>query len=297
MTIPTAENSGTYRLGDREVHRLGYGAMQLAGPHVMGPPADRDAAVAVLRRAVELGVDHIDTSDYYGPTVVNELIREALHPYPENLIIVTKVGARRDADGGWPEALDPDDLRRAVQENIDHLGVEALDVVNLRMPGFAEPVQRSLAEPFEALAALQQEGLVRHLGISNVTPQMFAEARSIAPVACVQNHYNLVHRADDPLIDALAREGIPYTPFFPLGGFSPLESAALETVARRLETSPMQVALAWLLARSPNLLLIPGTSSIAHLEENLQAGARVLGPAELDELDRIGGTGGPVVDL
>ncbi|MCZ2857699.1 oxidoreductase [Blastococcus sp. VKM Ac-2987] len=300
MTLPTAESSGTYRLGDREVHRLGYGAMQLAGPHVMGPPADRDAAVAVLRRAVELGVDHVDTSDYYGPTVVNELIREALHPYPEGLVIVTKVGARRDADGGWPEALDAADLRRAVQENIDHLGVEALDVVNLRMPGFAEPVQRSLAEPFEALAAMQQEGLVRHLGVSNVTPQMFAEARAIAPVACVQNHYNLVHRADDPLIDALAREGIPYTPFFPLGGFTPLQSAALETVARRLETTPMQVALSWLLARSPNLLLIPGTSSVAHLEENVQAGARVLGPAELDELDRIGGTGGtggPVVDL
>jgi pyridoxine 4-dehydrogenase len=293
MTTTTAEKSGSYRLGDREVHRLGYGAMQLAGPHVMGPPADRDAAIAVLRRAVELGVDHIDTSDYYGPTVVNELIREALHPYPDELVIVTKVGARRDADGGWPEALAPDDLRRAVQENIDHLGVEALDVVNLRMPGFAEPVQRSLAEPFEALAAMRQEGLVRHLGVSNVTPQMFAEAQSIAPVVCVQNHYNLVHRADDPMIDALAREGVAYTPFFPLGGFSPLQSAALETVARRLETTPMQVALTWLLARSPNLLLIPGTSSVVHLEENLQAAARVVGPEELAELDRIGGTGEP----
>ena len=267
--------------------------MQLAGPHVMGPPADRDAAIAVLRRAVEIGVDHIDTSDYYGPTVVNELIREALHPYPEDLVLVTKVGARRDADGGWPEALDPDDLRRAVQENIAHLGVDALDVVNLRMPGFAEPVERSLAEPFEALAAMQQEGLVRHLGVSNVTTQMLAEARSIAPVVCVQNHYNLVHRHDDPMIDALAGENIAYTPFFPLGGFSPLQSAALETVARRLETTPKQVALAWLLARSPNLLLIPGTSSVAHLEENLQAAARVLGPEELAELDRIGGTGEP----
>jgi pyridoxine 4-dehydrogenase len=293
MTTTTAEKSGSQLLGDREVRRLGYGAMQLAGPHVLGPPADRDAAIAVLRRAVELGVNHIDTSDYYGPTVVNELIREALHPYPEDLVIVTKVGARRDADGGWPEALEPDDLRRAVQENIEHLGVDALDVVNLRMPGFAEPVQRSLAEPFEALAAMQQEGLVRHLGISNVTPQMYAEARGIAPVVCVQNHYNLVHRADDPLIDALARDGVAYTPFFPLGGFSPLQSAALDTVARRLETTPMQVALAWLLARSPNLLLIPGTSSVAHLEENLQAAARVLGPEELAELDRIGGTGEP----
>ncbi|MCF6506939.1 oxidoreductase [Blastococcus sp. MG754426] len=289
----TAEKSGSYRLGDREVHRIGYGAMQLTGPHVMGPPADREAAIAVLRRAVELGVDHIDTSDYYGPTVVNELIREALHPYPDDLVIVTKVGARRDADGGWPEALAPDDLRRAVEENIDHLGVEALDVVNLRMPGFAEPVERSLAEPFEALAAMQQEGLVRHLGVSNVTPQMFAEAQSIAPVVCVQNHYNLVHRHDDPMIDALAREGIAYTPFFPLGGFTPLQSAALETVARRLGTTPKQVALTWLLARSPNLLLIPGTSSVAHLEENLQAAARVLGPEELAELDRIGGTGEP----
>jgi pyridoxine 4-dehydrogenase len=297
MTITTAEESGAYRLGDREVFRLGYGAMQLTGPHVMGPPADRDAALAVLRRAVELGVNHIDTSDYYGPVVVNELIREALHPYPDDLVVVTKVGARRDADGGWPEALDPDDLRRAVQENIDHLGVEALDVVNLRMPGFAEPVQRSLAEPFEALAAMQREGLVRHLGVSNVTPQMYAEARAIAPVVCVQNHYNLVHRADDPLIDALARDGVAYTPFFPLGGFTPLQSAALETVARRLETTPMQVALTWLLARSPNLLLIPGTSSVAHLEENLQAAARVLGPVELAELDRIGGSGEPDVDL
>ncbi|RZU30582.1 oxidoreductase [Blastococcus saxobsidens] len=297
MTTTTAEKSGSYRLGDREVHRLGYGAMQLAGPHVMGPPADRDAAIAVLRRAVELGVDHIDTSDYYGPTVVNELIREALHPYPEGLVVVTKVGARRTEDGGWPEALDPDDLRRAVHENLEHLGVESLDVVNLRMPGFAEPVERSLAEPFEALAALRQEGLVRHLGVSNVTPQMYAEARAIAPVVCVQNHYNLVHRADDPLIDALARDGVAYTPFFPLGGFSRLQSAALNTVARRLETTPLQVALAWLLARSPNLLLIPGTSSVAHLEENLQAAARVLGPAELEELDRIGGTGEPDVDL
>jgi len=297
MTTTTAEKSGSYRLGDREVHRLGFGAMRLAGPRVMGPPADRDAAIAVLRRAVELGVDHIDTSDYYGPAVVNELIREALHPYPEDLVIVTKVGARRTEDGGMPEALDPDDLRRAVQENIDHLGVDALDVVNLRMPGFTDPVERSLAEPFEALAAMRQEGLVRHLGVSNVTPQMLAEARAIAPVVCVQNHYNLAHRADDPLIDALAREGIAYTPFFPLGGGDGVRSAALDTVARRLETTPRQVVLAWLLARSPNLLLIPGTTSVAHLEENLQAAARVLGPAELRELDRIGGSGEPDVDL
>jgi pyridoxine 4-dehydrogenase len=287
----TAEKSGSYPLGDRSVNRLGYGAMQLAGPHVMGPPADRDAAIAVLRRAVELGVDHIDTSDYYGPYVTNELIREALHPYPDELTIVTKVGARRPADGAWPEALSPDELRQAVHDNLDHLGVDVLDVVNLRLPGFAEPVESSLAEPFEALVAMQDEGLIRHLGISNVTTQMFAEAQSIGRVVCVQNHYNLVHRVDDPLIDALAREGIAYVPFFPLGGFTPLQSAALETVARRLETTPMEVALAWLLARSPNLLLIPGTSSVAHLEENLESAARVLGPVELKELDEIGGTG------
>jgi pyridoxine 4-dehydrogenase len=291
MTTITAEKSGEFALGDRTVHRIGYGAMQLAGPHVMGAPADRDGAVAVLRRAVELGVNHIDTSDYYGPHVTNEIIREALHPYPEDLTIVTKVGAERTPAGEWPEALTPEQLRRAVHDNLDHLGVDAMHVVNLRMPGFAAPVERSLAEPFEALAEMQQEGLIRHLGVSNVTPQMLAEAQAIAPVVCVQNHYNLVHRDDDPLIDALAAEGIAYVPFFPLGGFSPIQSAALETVARRLETTPMQVALAWLLARSPNLLLIPGTKSIAHLEQNLEAAARLLGPVELEELDRIGGTG------
>src|SRR5918912_2987921 len=292
MTV-TAEKSGQFLLGDRTVHRMGYGTMKLSGPHVMGPPADRDGAIAVLRRAVELGVDHIDTSDYYGPHVTNELIRQALHPYPEELTIVTKVGARRTPDGAWPEALSPGELRGAVQDNLEHLGLDVLDVVNLRMPGFAEPVERSLAEPFETLAELQQQGVIRHLGVSNVTPQMLAEARSIAPVVCVQNHYNLVHRDDDPVVDALAREGVAYVPFFPLGGFTPLQSAALETVARRLETTPMQVALAWLLARSPNLLLIPGTSSVEHLEENLQAAARVLGPVELEELDRIGGPGEP----
>jgi aryl-alcohol dehydrogenase-like predicted oxidoreductase len=297
MTIGSAEPSGSYPLGDRTVFRLGYGAMQLAGPHVMGPPADRDEAIAVLRRAVELGVNHIDTSDYYGPHAVNELIREALHPYPEELVVVTKVGARRTPEGGWPEALSAGELRSAVEDNLRNLGVDAIDVVNLRMPGFAAPEERSLAEPFEALAQLQQEGLVRHLGVSNVTTQMLAEAQAIAPVVCVQNHYNLVHRDDDPVIDALAREDIAYVPFFPLGGFTPLQSAALETVARRLETTPMQVALTWLLARSPNVLLIPGTSSVAHLEENMVASARELGPLELQELDRIGGTGEPDVDL
>ncbi|MFW3171402.1 oxidoreductase [Geodermatophilus sp. CPCC 206100] len=293
MTTFTAERSGQFPLGGRSVHRLGYGAMQLAGPHVMGPPADRAAAVAVLRRAVELGVDHVDTSDYYGPHVTNEIIREALHPYPEDLVLVTKVGARRTPDGGWPEALSPAELRSAVEDNCRNLGVEALDVVNLRMPGVHGTVERSLAEPFGELAAMQQEGLIRHLGVSHVTTQQLAEAQAIAPVVCVQNHYNLVHRQDDAMIDALAREGIPYVPYFPLGGFSPLQSAALETVARRLEASPMQVALAWLLARSPNLLLIPGTSSVGHLEENLTAAALVLGPRELAELDAIGGTPTP----
>jgi aryl-alcohol dehydrogenase-like predicted oxidoreductase len=287
----TAEQSGQYTLGDRTVHRIGYGAMQLSGPHVMGPPADRDGAIAVLRRAIELGVDHIDTSDYYGPHVTNEIIREALHPYPEHLTLVTKVGARRTPDGEWPEALGADELRQAVHDNLDHLGVDAMDVVNLRMPGFAAPVQRSLAEPMETLAELQQQGLIKHIGVSNVTSQMVAEAQGIAPVVGVQNHYNLVHRDDDPLVDALATDGIAYVPFFPLGGFTPIQSAALDTVARRLETTPMQVALAWLLARSPNLVLIPGTTSVAHLEENLQAAARGLGPEELAELDRIGGTG------
>jgi pyridoxine 4-dehydrogenase len=293
MSTITAERSGRFPLGDRSVNRLGYGAMQLVGPHVMGPPADRAAAVAVLRRAVELGVDHVDTSDYYGPHVTNEIIREALHPYPDDLVVVTKVGARRTPDGGWPEALSPGELRSAVEDNLRNLGLDVLDVVNLRMPGFPEPVERSLAEPFEALAAMQDEGLIRHLGVSNVTTQQVAEAQSIARVVCVQNHYNVVHRHDDPMIDALDREGIAYVPYFPLGGFASLQSLALETVARRLDASPMQVALAWALARSPNLLSIPGTSSVAHLEENLTAAALVLGPRELEELDDIGGTPAP----
>jgi pyridoxine 4-dehydrogenase len=285
-------SGGTLTLAaDLTITRMGYGAMQLAGPGVLGPPKDRDEALAVLRTVVELGITHIDTSDFYGPVVTNEIIREALHPYPDGLTIVTKVGARRTEDGHWPEALAPEELRQAVHDNLDHLGLDVLDVVNLRLPGFEAPVERSLAEPFEALVQLQEEGLIRHLGISNVTTQMFAEAQSIGRVVCVQNHYNLVHRDDDPLIDALAREDIAYVPFFPLGGFTPIQSRALETVARNLETTPMEIALAWLLARSPNLLLIPGTSSVAHLEENLESAARVLGPVELEELDRIGGTG------
>ena len=286
--MTTADKAGRFRLGDTEVNRLGYGAMQLAGPHVMGPPADRDGALAVLRRAVELGVDHIDTSDYYGPYVTNELIREALRPYPDDLVLVTKIGARRTPDGQWPEALEPDDLKRAVHENLERLGIDSIGAVNLRLPGFAEPVERSLAEPFEALAALQEEGLIGSLGVSNVTAAMVAEARSIAPVACVQNHYNLVHRHDDALIDSLAADGIAYVPFFPLGGFTPLQSEGLDAVARRLGVTAMQVALAWLLARSPNILLIPGTSSVAHLEENLAAAEIELERADLEELDRIG---------
>jgi pyridoxine 4-dehydrogenase len=275
---------------DLVLTRMGYGTMQLAGPHVMGPPRDRDEAIAVLREAVDRGVTHIDTSDYYGPFIVNEILREALHPYPDDLRIVTKVGCRRGEDGSWNLDTSPDELVREVHENLGRLGLETLDVVNLRV---SDDHDESLAEAFATLAKLQEQGLVRHLGVSNVSPAQLAEARAIAPVVCVQNHYNLVHRDDDPLIDALAREDIAYVPFFPLGGFTPLQSAALETVARRLEASPMQVALAWLLARSPNLLLIPGTSSVAHLEENLTAAALVLGPRELEELDDIGGTPAP----
>jgi aryl-alcohol dehydrogenase-like predicted oxidoreductase len=297
MTTTTAERSGQFALGDRTVNRMGHGAMQPAGPGVTGPPADRDAAVAVLRRAVELGVDHLHTSDHHGTHTTDQLVREALHPYPEQLTIVTEVGARRTPDGGWAEALSREELRQAVHDDLEHLGVDVLDVVDLRMPGSAAPVERSLAEPFGALAELQQEGLVRHLGVSNVTTQQFAEARAIAPVVCVRNRYHLLHRDDDAMVDALAREGIAFVPCAPLGGSTPLRSAALETVARRLETTPVQVALAWLLVRSPNVLVVPGTSSVAHLEENLQAAMRVLGPAELNELDRIGGTGEPDVDL
>ena len=283
----TAERSGEFRLGDRRVRRMGYGAMQLAGPHVFGPPADREGAIAVLRRAVELGVDHIDTSDYYGPYVTNEIIREALHPYPDDLTIVTKIGARRTADGAWPEALAPDEVRQALYDNLEHLGVDVIDVVNLRVPGFSEPVERSLAEPFETLAELQQQGLIRHLGVSNVTLQQLAEAQAIAPVVCVQNHYNLAHRHDDALIDQLAAAEIAYVPFFPLGGFSPLQSKTLSDAAAELGVTPMQLALAWLLRRAPNILLIPGTSSVAHLKENLAAAEIVLSDDVIRELDGV----------
>jgi aryl-alcohol dehydrogenase-like predicted oxidoreductase len=261
---------GTFVLGDRTVHRLGYGAMQLAGPHVMGPPRDRAAAIAVLREAVASGVDHIDTSDAYGPHVTNQIIREALHPYPEELVIVTKVGAERGASGSWDPAMSPAAIRNQVDENLRNLGVEALDVVNLRaMFDAMRPTEGSIAEPLGALVDLQREGKVRHIGLSNVTPRQVEEGRAMASIVCVQNHYNLAHRADDALIDRLAAAGIAYVPFFPLGGFTPLQSTALSDVATRLGLTPMQVALAWLLRRAPNVLLIPGTSRVEHLLENL----------------------------
>ncbi len=279
---------GTFTLApDLTVQRMGYGAMQLAGPGVFGPPADRNAAIGVLREAIDLGINHIDTSDYYGPYVTNELIREALHPYPADLHIVTKVGALRDAQGGWPSARAPHQLRQAVHENLEHLGLDALDVVNLRLGGYGGPEPGSVAEPFGTLAELQKEGLIRHLGVSNVSPEQFAEAQSIAPVVCVQNAYNIANRADDAFIDALSDQGVAYTPFFPLGGFSRLQSAELDAVAARLGSSPLAVALAWLLRRSPNILLIPGTSSAAHLRENVAAAALDLPADALAELDRI----------
>ena len=288
--MANALDAGTARLGDLEVPRMGYGAMQLAGPRVFGPPADPDRARRALRTAVELGVRHIDTSDYYGPYVVNELIRETLHPYPDDLVIVTKVGARRDDAGGWLPALGADDLRRAVEENLAHLGVDRLDVVNLRLIGSDVAV----AESFAALAGLREEGLIRHLGVSNVDAVQLAQAQSVAPVVCVQNMYNVADRGDDALVESCAEQGIAYVPYFPLGSaFAPFEAAGLETVAKRHEVSVHRVALAWLLARSPNLLLIPGTSSVAHLEENLAAGMLVLGPRELEDLDDIGGTPTP----
>lgn len=265
---------GTWRLGDLTVTRFGYGAMKLAGPWVMGPPTDHDGALAVLREAVELGITHIDTSDAYGPRITNRLIREALHPYPGSLHIVTKVGANRDEQGGWPTARQPQDLRKQVHENLQSLGVEFLDLVNMRMGDAQGPQAGSLAESFGTLVELQQQGLIRHLGVSNALPEQIAEARAIAPIVCVQNMYNLAHRHDDELIDQLATDGIAYVPFFPLGGFTPLQFEALSAMADRLKATPMSVALAWLLHRSPNILLIPGTSSILHLRDNI-AGAGI----------------------
>jgi pyridoxine 4-dehydrogenase len=270
---------------DLVLTRMGYGTMQLAGPHVMGPPRDRDEAIAVLREAVDRGVTHIDTSDFYGPFIVNEIVREALHPYPDDLRIVTKVGCRRGDDGSWNLDTSPDEIVREVHENLGRLGLETLDVVNLRV---SDDHDESLAEAFATLAKLQEEGLVRHLGVSNVSPAQLAEAREVAPVVCVQNLYNLVHRTDDDLVDHCAAEGIAYTSFFPLGGFSPLQSDTLASVAARIGATPQQTALAWLLQRSPTMLLIPGTSSREHLRENLAAADLVLPPEAVAELDAIG---------
>jgi pyridoxine 4-dehydrogenase len=279
--------AGTFRLGDRDVNRMGYGAMQLAGPGVFGPPKDRAAAIAVLRAAVAAGVDHIDTSDYYGPHVTNEIIREALHPYPDDLTIVTKVGAVRGADASWIPARTPAELEAGVRDNLRNLGIEAMDVVNLRLGGMVGPEEGSIEPAFTALAELRRKGLIRHLGLSNVTLAQLEEAERIAPIVCIQNQYNIVHRDDDAMIDALAEGGIAYVPFFPLGGFSPIQSARLESLAAGLGATAMQVALAWLLQRARNVLLIPGTSSLAHLEENLAAANLVLPVEDVAELDAI----------
>ena len=281
--------AGAFQVGDRTIDRLGYGAMQLAGPGVFGPPRDRERALAVLRAAVEAGVNHIDTSDFYGPHVVNQLIKEALHPYPDDLVIVTKVGARRGEDASWNPAMSPADLTKAVHDNLRNLDVDVIDVVNLRLMGKVHgPAEGSLEEPFSALAELQRQGLIRHLGLSNATPSQVEEARAIAPVVCVQNLYNLAHREDDAFVDQLGAVGIAYVPFFPLGGFSPLQSQALSDAAGELNVTPMQLALAWLLHRAPNILLIPGTSSLAHLRENLAAGAIEIPDAVMARLDAVG---------
>jgi len=288
MTSDISHLGGTYTLADGlTLTRMGYGAMQLAGPGVFGPPADRDGAVAVLREVVKAGVNHIDTSDYYGPRVTNQIIKEALHPYPDSLHLVTKVGARRDEKGGWPHARSPEELRQAVYDNLENLGVDAMDVVNLRMGGFSAPEPGSLREQFTALAQLQQEGVVRHLGLSTVSAEQVAEAQSIAPVVCVQNFYNIANRDDDELIDSLESQGIAYVPYFPLGGFTPLQSDVLAAVARRRDVAPMAVALAWLLQRSPNILLIPGTSSVEHFHDNLTGASLRLSPEDVTELDTI----------
>nr|WP_318381620.1 aldo/keto reductase family oxidoreductase [uncultured Enterobacter sp.] len=278
----------TFTLGDRRVNRLGYGAMQLAGPGVFGPPKDRHAALTVLREALDLGVNHIDTSDFYGPHVTNQIIREALHPYADDLVIVTKIGARRDAQGAWLPAISPDALKQAVHDNLRNLGKDVLDVVNLRvMSDVHHPSEGSIEETFTVLAEMQRQGLVKHIGLSNVTPTQVAQARGIAEIVCVQNEYNIAHRHDDTLIDSLARDGIAFVPFFPLGGFTPLQSSILSDTAASLSVTPMQLALAWLLHRSPNILLIPGTSSVTHLRENMASAELVLSEEVLATLDGI----------
>jgi aryl-alcohol dehydrogenase-like predicted oxidoreductase len=289
MQMTNISKAGTYRLGDRHVNRIGYGAMQLAGQGVFGPPKDREQAIKVLRDAIASGVNHIDTSDYYGPHVVNELIREALSPYPDDLLLVTKLGARRGKDASWLPWNRPEDLAQGLRDNLDRLGLEAMEVANLRIMGSGQgPAEGSIAHQVEAMAELQRQGLVRHIGLSNVTRSQVEEARSITPVVCVQNHYNLVQRDDDELIDWLAGEEIAYVPFFPLGGFSPLQSEALSRIAKEIDATPMQVALAWLLQRSANILLIPGTSSQAHLHENLAAAELNLSEGMLEHLNAIG---------
>lgn len=286
--MSSVKQSGRYRLGEREVYRLGYGAMQLAGPGVFGPPKDPHMAVKVLQAAVGAGVNHIDTSDFYGPHVTNQLIRKALHPYSDNLTIVTKVSARRDAQGNWLPAMSAPELTQAVEDNLRNLGLETLDVVNLRsMFSTHGPAEGSLEEPLTTLMTLKERGLIRHIGLSNVTPRQVEEGLKMTPIACVQNFYNVANRQDDPLIDALAAKGIPYVPFFPLGGFTPLQSQDLNDVAARLGATPMQVALAWLLQRSPNILLIPGTSSLNHLQENLAAASLTLPPDAVKALNTI----------
>jgi len=283
---------GTYRVGDLELTRVGYGAMQLAGPGVFGPPKDRDAAIAVLRAVVELGINHIDTADFYGPYVTNEIIREALAPYPDDLHIVTKVGARRDENGGWPHARTPAELREQVHDNLRHLGLERLDVVNLRVGGFDTAEPGPVADKVAALAELQDQGLIRHVGLSTVNAEQLAEAQAVTPIVCVQNMYNIARREDDALVELTARQGIAYVPYFPLGGFSPVQSDTLHAVAKRLHATPLAVALAWLLRRSPNMLLIPGTSSVAHLRENVEGAGLDLPADALAELDAVGGAGG-----
>jgi len=288
------ELGGTFTLPGTSmtVNRMGYGAMQLAGPQVWGPPRDIDAAVAVLREAVEAGVDHIDTSDFYGPHVTNQIIKQALHPYPDGLVIVTKVGARRGEDKSWIHALSRQELIDAVHDNLRNLALDTLDVVNLRVGGVMGPAEGSIAEPLTVLAELKQQGLIRHLGLSNVTPGQLSEAQKITEIVCIQNLYNVAHRGDDAFIDNLTQQGIAYAPFFPLGGFTPLQSSALDRAAASLQATPMQVALAWLLQRSPNILLIPGTSSTNHLRENLKAATLQLPPETITQLNTIGGGAG-----
>ena len=295
MTQQTQHNAklgGPFTLPNTSmtVNRIGYGAMQLAGPHVFGPPRDTDAALAVLREAIASGVNHIDTSDFYGPHVTNQIIKKALHPYPEGLVIVTKIGARRGADASWLPALSRQEIIDGVHDNLRNLGLDKLDVVNLRVGGLEGPTEKSIAEPLTVLAELQQQGLIQHLGLSNVSPTQLAEAQKIAKIVCIQNLYNIVHRHDDAFIDDLAKQGIAYVPFFPLGGFTPLQSEKLNDVAESLDSCPMQVAQAWLLHRSPNILLIPGTSSLTHLRENLQAASIQLTPETITELDSIAAT-------